>query len=52
MRISFIFVALNAGGCLGLLLDDLRAQTLPPEQEATRIAPVPQELLEEIEAEH
>ena len=32
MKISFIVVALNAGGCLGLLLDDLRAQTLPPEQ--------------------
>jgi len=32
MKISFIIVALNAGGCLNLLLDDLRAQTLPPEQ--------------------
>ena len=32
MKISFIVVALNAGGCLGLLLNDLRAQTLPPEQ--------------------
>ena len=32
MKISFIVVALNAGGCLGLLLDDLRAQTLPPER--------------------
>ena len=32
MRISFIVVALNAGGSLRALLDDLRAQTLPPEQ--------------------
>ena len=32
MKISFIVVALNAGGCLSLLLDDLRAQSLPPEQ--------------------
>ena len=31
MKISFIVVALNAEGCLALLLDDLRAQTLPPE---------------------
>ena len=32
MKISFIVVALNAAGCLPALLDDLRAQTLPPEQ--------------------
>ena len=32
MKISFIVVALNAGDSLALLLDDLRAQTLPPEQ--------------------
>ena len=32
MRISFIVVALNAGESLRALLDDLRAQTLPPEQ--------------------
>ena len=32
MKISFIVVALNAAGSLPLLLDDLRAQTLPPEQ--------------------
>ena len=32
MKISFIVVALNAGGSLRALLDDLRAQTLPPEQ--------------------
>ena len=32
MKISFIIVALNAAGSLPLLLGDLRAQTLPPEQ--------------------
>ena len=32
MKISFIVVALNAAGSLPLLLDDLRAQTLPPKQ--------------------
>ena len=32
MKISFIIVALNAADSLALLLDDLRAQTLPPEQ--------------------
>ena len=31
-RISFIIVAYNAAGCLGALLDDLRCQTIPPEQ--------------------
>ena len=32
MTISFIVVAYNAAACLPLLLDDLLAQTLPPEQ--------------------
>lgn len=32
MKISFIVVALNAGESLRALLDDLRAQTWPPEQ--------------------
>jgi len=32
MKISFIVVALNAAASLPALLDDLRAQTLPPEQ--------------------
>ena len=32
IRISFIIVAYNAGQCLDALLDDLLAQTIPPEQ--------------------
>ena len=32
MKISFIVVALNAAGCLPLLLEDLLAQTIPPQQ--------------------
>lgn len=32
IKISFIVVAYNAERCLGALLDDLLAQTLPPEQ--------------------
>ncbi|MBP3656320.1 MAG: glycosyltransferase family 2 protein [Clostridia bacterium] len=32
IRISFIIVALNAARCLPLLLEDLLAQTIPPEQ--------------------
>ena len=31
IRISFIVVAYNAGHCLGALLDDLLAQSVPPE---------------------
>ena len=32
IKISFIVVALNAARCLPLLLEDLLAQTIPPEQ--------------------